>query len=231
MPDETDRTTGMPGDPRHDDPTLSLGGSSDDEPTRSLGPACPSPCPVPPRCRPASAATPSPACSARAAWAPSTRPSRRARAAPSRSRSSAPATSRRTCSAASCSNPRCWDACSTPASRRSTRPAWPRTSGVSPCLSSRWNTSGACRSIRYADANTLGTRQRLELVAKVCDAVYHAHQKGVIHRDLKPGNILVDESGQPKILDFGVARATDSDIQTRPRCRPTSASSSAPCRT
>lgn len=65
----------------------------------------------------------------------------------------------------------------------------------------------------YAAANNLGTRERLELVARICDAVYHAHQKGVIHRDLKPGNILVDESGQPKVLDFGVARATDSDIQ------------------
>ena len=65
----------------------------------------------------------------------------------------------------------------------------------------------------YMEAENLGTRQRLELVAKVCDAVHHAHQKGVIHRDLKPSNILVDESGQPKILDFGVARATDSDIQ------------------
>ncbi|MBX3407587.1 MAG: serine/threonine protein kinase [Phycisphaeraceae bacterium] len=65
----------------------------------------------------------------------------------------------------------------------------------------------------YAAARNLGTRERLELVARICDAVYHAHQKGVIHRDLKPGNILVDESGQPKVLDFGVARATDSDIQ------------------
>jgi len=65
----------------------------------------------------------------------------------------------------------------------------------------------------YATQKNLGTRDRLELLAKVCDAVYHAHQKGVIHRDLKPGNIIVDESGQPKILDFGVARATDSDLQ------------------
>jgi len=43
--------------------------------------------------------------------------------------------------------------------------------------------------------------------------VQHAHQRGLIHRDLKPANILVDESGQPRILDFGVARLTDSDAQ------------------
>jgi eukaryotic-like serine/threonine-protein kinase len=67
--------------------------------------------------------------------------------------------------------------------------------------------------LQYAEAHHLSTRQRLELMAKVAEAVHHAHQRGLIHRDLKPGNILVDDTGQPKILDFGVARATDSDAQ------------------
>ena len=67
--------------------------------------------------------------------------------------------------------------------------------------------------IEYATERRLNTRARLELVARICDAVNHAHQRGIIHRDLKPGNILVDETGQPKILDFGVARVTDSDTQ------------------
>ena len=66
----------------------------------------------------------------------------------------------------------------------------------------------------YANKHKLGTRDRLGLLAKIADAVQHAHQKGVIHRDLKPGNILVNNEGQIKILDFGVARATDADIQT-----------------
>jgi non-specific serine/threonine protein kinase/serine/threonine-protein kinase len=65
----------------------------------------------------------------------------------------------------------------------------------------------------YAEAHHLNTRERLQIMAKICDGVHHAHQRGLIHRDLKPGNILVDESGQPKILDFGVARLTDSDAR------------------
>ncbi|MGA3190483.1 MAG: tetratricopeptide repeat protein [Bryobacteraceae bacterium] len=63
----------------------------------------------------------------------------------------------------------------------------------------------------YAEVHRLDVRQKLAMIAKICDAVQHAHQRGLIHRDLKPGNILVDETGQPKILDFGVARVTEAD--------------------
>ncbi len=71
---------------------------------------------------------------------------------------------------------------------------------------------GARSITDYAESKGLATRARLELFLKVCDAVHHGHQKGIIHRDLKPQNILVDSAGQPKIIDFGVARATDSDL-------------------
>lgn len=65
----------------------------------------------------------------------------------------------------------------------------------------------------HAEMHHLNTRERLQMMAKICEGVHHAHQRGLIHRDLKPGNILIDETGQPKILDFGVARVTDSDAR------------------
>lgn len=71
---------------------------------------------------------------------------------------------------------------------------------------------GARTLTEFAEWKKLGVGDRLALFAEVCDAVHHGHQKGVIHRDLKPGNILVDSSGQVKVIDFGVARATDSDM-------------------
>ena len=62
---------------------------------------------------------------------------------------------------------------------------------------------------RYCDEHRLDLNTRLRLFAQVCDAVDHAHRKLVVHRDLKPGNILVTSSGQVKLLDFGIAKLLD----------------------
>ncbi len=58
----------------------------------------------------------------------------------------------------------------------------------------------------YCDEHQMSVTQRLTLFRPVCDAVEYAHRRGVVHRDLKPGNILVSADGVPKLLDFGIAK-------------------------
>ena len=80
---------------------------------------------------------------------------------------------------------------------------------------------------RWCDERTVDVRERVSLMLKVCDAVLHAHRNLIVHRDLKPSNILVNENGEPKLLDFGIAKPLSetaasealTDVDARPMTR------------
>ena len=63
----------------------------------------------------------------------------------------------------------------------------------------------------FCDAENLSLNERLRLFRKICDTVIYAHQNLVVHRDLKPSNILINEKGEPKLLDFGIARLLNAE--------------------
>src|ERR1044071_2848570 len=72
------------------------------------------------------------------------------------------------------------------------------------------NSSKAASLIKCLNARRCPSGRRPKFIAKVARTVHYAHEHGILHRDIKPGNILLDEKGEPHLTDFGLARLLDS---------------------
>ena len=67
--------------------------------------------------------------------------------------------------------------------------------------------------VAFARERRLSTPERLGLLLRVCEAVHYGHSRGVVHCDLKPGNVLVDRRGRPRVIDFGIARLVRGELE------------------